>query len=134
MITKVTKKSAKYKDELQKAFEFFCNELDINYAMITVELSAKGFTRKTINGICQKYSDSIYSIKLRPLSFNQMLVYLAHELVHVEQYFTGKMYNELAACEENYNNEDHYMEYFNHPAEIDARKRGRELVQKYLTT
>lgn len=67
---------------VKNAVHFFCDILKISVPNIHI------FTDSTIspNGACYRNSDDDFMIVLKERDYGQMIVTLAHELVHVKQY------------------------------------------------
>ena len=124
------------KREVNKALRFFAKELDISdYDDVTIRLKAK----KKIDalGYCsiKHYDDEdCISIILMEIdstqSRNEMINTLAHEMVHVKQYITGELSEDLDVWKgKNVNSDD--IDYDDQPWEIEADKVGDILDEKW---
>ena len=92
--------------------EFVCNKFNINP---DIEISFRRLTNERSLGGCIRVDANEYEIDIkRSLRMRDMLVTLAHELVHVKQYELGQLTQD---------NEDDY-DYWDKPSEIEAH--GRE--------
>jgi len=67
---------------VQKAVNLFCDALKIDVPNIHI------FSDETIrpNGACYRADDNDFMIALKERDLGQMMVTLAHEMVHVKQY------------------------------------------------
>jgi hypothetical protein len=92
--------------------EFVCNKFNINP---DIEISFRRLTNDRSLGGCIDLGDNEYEIDIkRSLRMRDMLVTLAHELVHVKQYELGQLTQDNEAD----------FDYWDKPSEIEAH--GRE--------
>lgn len=73
---------------VSKAIKFFCEHLGIEIPNLQV------FTDQTIfvSGACYRNSENDFMIVLKEREQGQMIVTLAHELVHVKQYIVDNLF------------------------------------------
>ena len=91
--------------------EFVCNKFNINP---DIEISFRRLTNDRSLGGCVELDNNEYEIDIkRSLRMREMLVTLAHEMVHVKQY-------ELQQRDPN----ESKLDYWDQPSEIEAH--GRE--------
>src|SRR6056300_991960 len=99
-----TKQQRKYAYSIA---EFVCNKFNINP---DVEISFRRLTNDRSLGGCVELDNNEYEIDIkRSLRMREMLVTLAHEMVHVKQY-------ELQQRDPNENK----LDYWDQPSEIEA--------------
>jgi len=92
--------------------EFVCDKFDINP---DIEISFRRLTNDRSIGGCVQVDSHEYEVDIkRSLRMRDMLITLAHELVHVKQYELGQL---------NHNEEEEF-DYWDKPSEIEAH--GRE--------
>ena len=92
--------------------DYVCNKFEI---YPTIELNFRRMSKDDSYGYCCHLDDNEYEIDVkRTLSMRTMLTTLAHELVHVKQYYLGEL---------DQGNESEY-DYWDKPSEIEAH--GRE--------
>lgn len=105
-----TKNQRKYAHSIVR---FICEKFSITP---TVEINFKRMGNDTNLGYCLELGDNEYEIDLkRTLRLREMLITLAHEMVHVKQYFKGE-YDQPNETD---------IEYWDRPSEIEAH--GREV-------
>jgi hypothetical protein len=103
-----TPNQRKYADSMAL---YVCRKFDIEPV---IEISFKSMSNDENYGYCCQLDDNEYEIEIkRSLRMRDMLTTLAHELVHVKQYFKGEFKDEL------------HIEYWDREAEIEAH--GREI-------
>ena len=129
-------KNLELKREIQKALRFFARELGLlEYEDVTVNIKAK----KKIDalGYCSiKYyddDDTICSILMEVQAEqdrDEMISTIAHEMVHVKQYVTGELTEDLCMWKGHEIDSD-AVDYEEHPWEIEAEKIGGELDEKW---
>lgn len=92
--------------------EFVCKKFNINP---TIEINFRRMTNDSNYGYACHLEDNEYEIDIkRSLPMREMLITLAHELVHVKQYEYNEMPNSI-----------YEGDYWDRPHEIEAH--GREL-------
>lgn len=93
--------SGKVSDEIKYAAEFFAGELikdgrQRRHLNIDIEMDP---TLDGWAGICVADEDRIkpkyFTIKLNPVSGDNLIKSLAHEMVHIKQYVVGELYDML---------------------------------------
>lgn len=81
--------------ELQKAFDFYLDLLELDGNIIAIQLEATNCRKDKLMpawGWCTQDSITEYTIEIdRTLSRKNVLTVLAHELTHVKQYVTGAL-------------------------------------------
>ena len=76
---------------VSRVVKLFCNTLGISTPNIHI------FTDQTIkpNGVCYRNDETDFMIVLKERDIGQMMVTLAHELVHVKQYLVDDLSNKF---------------------------------------
>lgn len=133
-ISGVKKKA--FKNEIKEALTFFAKELKVkDYRDVTV--SVKAMRKMDALGYCsiKHYDDEDrISTILMEVKLNQgrdeMINTLAHEMVHVKQYITGELSEDLDVWKGKKINSDD-IDYDDQPWEIEADKVGDMLDEKW---
>ena len=109
----------------EKAIRFFCSELDINPA----EISIMADSTLSVNGMCFENEVGDYLILVNTVKRNitQIFLTIAHELVHVKQY----MKENLAKCFAEDKGKTPYKERW---WEKEAFEKETELLVKFVAT
>ena len=129
-------KNLALRKEVKKALRFFAKELDIHdYDDVTIRLKAK--KKMDALGYCsiKHYDDEdCISTILMEVDIKQdrdeLINTLAHEMVHVKQYITGELSEDLDVWKGKKINSDD-IDYDDQPWEIEADKVGDELDAKW---
>ena len=127
------------KNEIKEALHFFAKELKVkDYHDVTV--SVKAMRKMDALGYCsiKHYDDEDrISTILMEVKLNQgrdeMINTLAHEMVHVKQYITGELSEDLDVWKGKKINSDD-IDYDDQPWEIEADKVGDMLDEKFERT
>ena len=99
---------------------FVCNKFDINPE---VEISFRSLTNEQSVGGCVDLDDGEYEVDIkRSLKLRDMLITLAHEMVHVKQYELGEM-KQFSEAE---------YSYWDKPSEIEAHALESELFNSWV--
>lgn len=109
----------------EQAIRFFCSELDINPA----EISIMADSTLSANGMCFENETGDYLILVNTVKRNitQIFLTIAHELVHVKQY----MKENLARCFAEDKGKTPYKESW---WEKEAFEKETELLVKFVAT
>lgn len=119
---------------LQKTVKFYAKYLNITKFKYKVYIcmAPKLSQRDGNNGICSKTGDKEISIAVdSALALPQMLMTLAHEMVHAKQYMRGQYRGELSRngkVKRIWLGKQYTVEYLKRPWEQEAFRRESELV------
>jgi hypothetical protein len=125
---------------LQKTVKFYAKYLNINKFKykVYVCMAPKLRQRDGNNGICSKTGSKEISIAVdSALALPQLLMTLAHEMVHVKQYVRGQYRGELSRngkMKRIWLGKQYTVEYLKRPWEQEAFRRESELVLALCAT
>lgn len=120
---------------LKKAARFFIDRLELYEYNGHIHLSLNN--SYDIWGSCAQVDDNEFEIVING-NAECPITTLAHEMVHVEQYLSGKMreisLTHIIWCDKVYSQaaDEGSEDYWNLPWEIDARARQDELAQAFV--
>jgi hypothetical protein len=125
---------------LQKTVKFYAKYLNINKFKykVYVCMAPKLRQRDGNNGICSKTGNKEISIAVdSALALPQLLMTLAHEMVHVKQYVRGQYRGELSRngkMKRIWLGKQYTVKYLKRPWEQEAFRRESELVLALCAT
>ena len=127
-------------DEITHAAIFYANRLLTPNIInkIHLEINIRKM-QQNIYGYCEwmdnSYRPKEFLITLsKRLSHKNLLIFLAHEMVHVRQYATNQLFDYISGnvrfCNQRYDTDN--IDYFSSPWEIEAFDMQEKLYQEYL--
>jgi hypothetical protein len=125
---------------LQKTAKFYAEYLNITSFkyIVYICLAPKMRQKQGNNGICSKTGTKEISIAVdSALAFPQLLMTLAHEMVHAKQYVRGQYRGELSRngkMKRIWLGKQYIVEYRKRPWEIEAFRREGELASALVCT
>lgn len=129
--------SKKRHDAIWNAVMFACNELMPRVRKpfyINIRPIHKLTETQGVNGDCMDEDDREFTIRIDvSLPLNEMISTILHEMVHVQQFLSGKLKQPRAGTAV-YKRVDYdwEMNYDDRPWEIEAHSKEKQLAEKYF--
>ena len=133
----IHKCSKKRENTISAAIDFAYNEL-LSRVRNPVYINIKPIRKLTqtqgVNGDCMDEDDREFTIRIDvSLPLNEMATTIIHEMVHVQQYLSGKL-KQPGCGKATFDGVDFNwdMDYDNRPWEIEAHAKEKQLAEKYF--
>lgn len=140
MEIKLLDRSKERNDLIDGIVTFYANQLKIANHKCNVSIgTATGMTKDSgMAGMVMKLEDNEYLILIdRKLPLHQMIIVLAHEMVHLKQYVRGQLrphFNRAGKVSYTWMGRKYKNDNFESPWELEAYSRERVLANRLTRT
>jgi hypothetical protein len=134
-------RSPKFKAMLSSAIESYCTRIISKKILKTIHLKVylkKKLEYPSMQGYCYyvSHEDGIREFEIaikKNTSLRELLIYIAHECVHVKQLASGELKDGVRKCKwQGQLIEDDKLDYWDLPWEIEAYGREKGLYHRFI--